>query len=694
MSVYQALRSRCRVLAAVDTQLYRISHRILKGCFPSVTANPRISVVASAFNKERTVAVFIEALLGQSFPYDYELVFIDDASHDRTPLILREYADRLYRYRKLALERPGGLPYPEVFLSVQKMNRGQCAARNLGIDVARSEIVVVLDADCIPNKDFLLAHYRAYQDPDIDAAFGPIDLEAHGKDPMSVVRAYEAHPAQVLRDMVLQDPYEPRSFLNCIPRNFSIRKKRIQESPYDTAFSYQSSDPDSGYGWEDVDLGMRLYRRGARFAFVREAFAVHMTHEPAVRAADQPLRSLRNFRRLHEKHPELKQIARLWTARTYGRICEWLKETGNSGGEDKAHVDAMLADVFPDRYQIPVRKRLTILSMYADAEYQYELARLPHDFVFMRGAPENGAPWDYRRRPLPLNVRFARREKVDLDSFDLAILPLDTCSPDMMQLLEKRLIPLIALYLGNVPSGGEHRRRTDVVRDHPVVFTSHGALEQCMCAHSYVIWPGIDPQQYAPCTHYRSIVTVVPVGNQFSEEEHAGYRRAVRNLSAECVHREAERYSRSPFRQGRTSDDRAYHAYRDYVDFLRRHTIYFNPTPRGCMTIPTIEAMMCGLAVVSVRSVDLEQVITHGVNGFLCDRESDCRAYLEALFFKEIDPRAIGDRARTTALDLFSYDRFLSQWQDLIDRMLGVSAPETARQQKPSSTSVKRNSCN
>ena len=67
-----------------------------------------------------------------------------------------------------------------------------------------------------------------------------------------------------------QDPLNPHSYINLVTRNFSISssylKKYSIKDLFDPQFSY-SSAKDSGFGWEDGELGVRLYKQNANFFF-------------------------------------------------------------------------------------------------------------------------------------------------------------------------------------------------------------------------------------------------------------------------------------------------------------------------------------------------------------------------------------------------------------------------------------------
>ena len=77
----------------------------------------------------------------------FEVVVVDDASTDDTPILLAE------------IERS-----TELHLRVvrQKVNGGPAAARNAGWRVARADLVAFVDDDCTPEAGWLAALERAF----------------------------------------------------------------------------------------------------------------------------------------------------------------------------------------------------------------------------------------------------------------------------------------------------------------------------------------------------------------------------------------------------------------------------------------------------------------------------------------------------------------------------------------------------
>lgn len=96
------------------------------------TAAPVVSVVMPVYNGERFVREAVNSILGQTLK-EFEFVIVDDASTDRTPDILQEFAARDSRLR--------------VYRMTQ--NIGAASARNEGSRVATAGLIAVMDADDI-----------------------------------------------------------------------------------------------------------------------------------------------------------------------------------------------------------------------------------------------------------------------------------------------------------------------------------------------------------------------------------------------------------------------------------------------------------------------------------------------------------------------------------------------------------------
>jgi glycosyltransferase involved in cell wall biosynthesis len=89
---------------------------------------PLVSLVVPAYNVERYVGEALESALAQTYR-PLEIVVVDDGSTDSTAAVVRRYGD-----------------HPEL-VYVRQDNRGLSGARNRGVELARGEMIGLLDAD-------------------------------------------------------------------------------------------------------------------------------------------------------------------------------------------------------------------------------------------------------------------------------------------------------------------------------------------------------------------------------------------------------------------------------------------------------------------------------------------------------------------------------------------------------------------
>ena len=73
----------------------------------------RISLIVPCYNEQEALPLFYEAASRQmaALPgYDFELLFVDDGSRDRTLSLLKAYAEKDARVRYLSFSRNFGRP--------------------------------------------------------------------------------------------------------------------------------------------------------------------------------------------------------------------------------------------------------------------------------------------------------------------------------------------------------------------------------------------------------------------------------------------------------------------------------------------------------------------------------------------------------------------------------------------------------
>ncbi|MGA1980071.1 MAG: glycosyltransferase [Sedimentisphaerales bacterium] len=90
--------------------------------------NPTVSIIIPTYNRSRLIARAVKSVLNQTYQ-NFELIIVDDGSTDDTREIVAGFNDKRIRYVR------------------HEENKGEAAARNTGIKVARGGYIAYQDSD-------------------------------------------------------------------------------------------------------------------------------------------------------------------------------------------------------------------------------------------------------------------------------------------------------------------------------------------------------------------------------------------------------------------------------------------------------------------------------------------------------------------------------------------------------------------
>jgi hypothetical protein len=207
---------------------------------PAWSSRPRaaLSVIVPLYNHREDVLAALGSLERSSW-LDWEIVVIDDASTDGGGTCVLEWLES-HPQRSCRLVR-------------HDLNRGLAAARNTGAEHARSDHLLMLDADNELRTHAMQRLLGALDDtPKASFAYGI--MERFSSDgPEGLLSCFEWEPARLRAG-------------NYIDAFSLIRREAFM------AMGGYSYDPRL-YGWEDYDLWVRMAEAGMTGAFVPEIIA-------------------------------------------------------------------------------------------------------------------------------------------------------------------------------------------------------------------------------------------------------------------------------------------------------------------------------------------------------------------------------------------------------------------------------------
>ncbi len=205
-----------------------------------------LSVVIPTYNRAGLLRRTLPALLGQQLEeHTYEVLFVSNGSSDQTSAVLSE----------AAVGSEGRLRFFEI-----APTGGPSAPRNRGIREAAGDVVIIIDDDVEPDRDFVAAHaafHQANPQPEF-AAVGELTVPEEAlSDPMSLFHSF---PYDELRTL---DRLRYLHFWTC---NVSFKREfMMRAGMFDETFLY----------FEDILCGHKLEQNGMELRFLPAARGKH-----------------------------------------------------------------------------------------------------------------------------------------------------------------------------------------------------------------------------------------------------------------------------------------------------------------------------------------------------------------------------------------------------------------------------------
>jgi glycosyltransferase involved in cell wall biosynthesis len=294
----------------------------------------KLTIQLCTYNRAQLLERVLEACFDQTLsPDEYEVVLVNDGSQDETPAVIE-------RVQRLATCR---------FIVVNQPNGGLAKARNAGIAVSTGERIAFIDDDVLPTPVFAAEHLRS------DAKHGDVVVRGAAIN----TESFDALPVPV---WTLKD-YSGNWFWTT---NVSVRRSRLDAAGgrFDESFSE--------YGWEDIELGMRLRALGTKAVFNRFALAFHYKPRPKGTNVEGMLRQVRAQARtavkLEQLHPSWRVALAIGDTPPQRLLGEALRKSGLV-----PRLENVVGETSPDQKLSPAK--LAAARLLASAAYYDELAR-------------------------------------------------------------------------------------------------------------------------------------------------------------------------------------------------------------------------------------------------------------------------------------------------------------------------------
>ncbi len=191
-----------------------------------------ISIIIPAFNEDKNIARCLDVVRNQTDGRgDCEIIVVDDGSTDATRQVAQAHGARV----------------------LAQSNHGAATARNFGVQNASGEIVLFIDADCVPDPNWVAA---------MTAPFAESAVVGVGGMKQTHQRAFMPRFIQMEFDY-RYDQVRAHRYIDFIDSGTAAYRRDIFLK--NNGFDARLADA------EDVELSFRLSEQGFKMAFARDA---------------------------------------------------------------------------------------------------------------------------------------------------------------------------------------------------------------------------------------------------------------------------------------------------------------------------------------------------------------------------------------------------------------------------------------
>lgn len=108
--------------------------------------------------------------------------------------------------------------------------------------------------------------------------------------------------------------------------------------------------------------------------------------------------------------------------------------------------------------------------------------------------------------------------------------------------------------------------------------------------------------------------------------------------------------------------------------FLANYRFLFNPIRYTSLGLAVIEAMMVGVPVIGLATTEMATVIENGKSGYVDTKLEKLIAHMHELIEQPEEARRLGEGARRRAIERFSIQRFIHDWNETFRAVTGNKA--------------------
>lgn len=291
------------------------------------------------YNRARVLERVLDACFEQTVsPSDYEVVLVNDGSVDDTPSVIARAQAR------------ATCP----FAVVNQPNGGLAKARNAGLARSTGERIILIDDDVLPLPNFVEEHLRS-----------------HSRHPKAIVRG-AAITVENLDDL----PPPIWSLRDYSGNYFWTTNVSVPLATLRAVGGFNETFAE--YGWEDIDVGLRLRFAGVKAVFNRNALVYHYKPRPCASDVEKMLGQARAQARtavqLAQLHPHWRTYLATGDNPVQRLLHKWMRGIG-AARHFQSRIGSAENDRTLSKRDLRAAQRLAAEEYFAELERARQAAR-------------------------------------------------------------------------------------------------------------------------------------------------------------------------------------------------------------------------------------------------------------------------------------------------------------------------------
>ena len=216
-----------------------------------------VSIIIPNYNGEQMLVNNLVSVVqaAESYPGESELIVVDDASQDNSVQMIT-------------------MNFPEIKVVEHDVNKGFAEAVHSGIESSNNPIMVLLNSDVRPDRNFLAPLIRWFSQDDTFSV-SPLILDQSGK-PLRV----SWNLGKIVRGEIRKRDWDLEDARNLVRRGWVLKSLyascgsvAIRKEMFFKLHGFHSIY--KPFYYEDIDLGTRAWKRGWQTIFEPESIVVH-----------------------------------------------------------------------------------------------------------------------------------------------------------------------------------------------------------------------------------------------------------------------------------------------------------------------------------------------------------------------------------------------------------------------------------